>query len=125
MALSHILRALFDIKPITESGEVDVSKIESAQRKINLRKKKFKAEKKELDTKESVGTHLASSPEGITQIEPIDRQIQATEEAIAEVVSSPSISDKAGILQELEFVLNQEKDIKIELAQIQLGNVIR
>lgn len=100
--------AIFDVKPVDESGSVDVQKISAVQHVVNLTA--FRP-KKEIKKK----AQLVSNPSKVQQSTPIRKPAFVPEPTLPPVIALPSQKE---IKDQFEELLNHDLDLGAELAKI-------
>src|SRR3990167_6540657 len=102
---SRVGQAMFDVKPVDESGSVDVQKIKTVQPTVNLAsfrpKKRLVAQKQELRIK--------------NQWEKVTSLITPSTEILPPVIGLPSQQD---LKEQFEKLMSHDLDLGIELAKM-------
>ncbi len=102
-------QAMFDVKPVDESGALDVQKIDAVQPIINLAS--FRPKKRAVAQKQEA--RIKNQEEKITSL------VTPSEEMLPPVIGLPSRQD---IKEQFEELMNHDLDLGIELAQINIIN---
>jgi len=114
--------AMFDVKPVNDSGVVDFAKIASLETRVNLRIK--------IKRDKPVASLITSKPKrDIPKLElkpEPGSEVSGSENFAAKAVAGnsttrelPKIKQKPRLpIEELELILNQKFDLKVELARI-------